>query len=216
MRLLLAALVMVATMSGASAQLQWPTCDSNVPSGFASKTSEDVGLRFKVSCTEILVEDVKAGASEALLQKISTWQEIWKALRFPPRVFRYQLLLAVDDYTTEVLISDTESNDENRADTFVRSPYVRIMRSFAFRVPACRQMTISFLSPWPPKLRHVNVFWSEAAGAKNWEVNTSWPIVMALPNSWGNNPAAAFGHFFAEDVKVEPLDTSDDFVHCRK
>ncbi|OGG80558.1 hypothetical protein A3A39_01590 [Candidatus Kaiserbacteria bacterium RIFCSPLOWO2_01_FULL_54_13] len=191
-----------------SAQLQWLTCQGQ-PGGFHD--SGEIDLKFQTRCQEMLIEDVLRDAPEELSRKLAEWEGSWNVLRFPPRVFRYEIVITAFHVPTDVLVNDTPSFMG-----FARSPYITVNRALIFRVPACHTMTISFLSPWPPKMREVRVFWTEASPGDeaSWFVESTWPILIAVPDAWGNNPGAAQGIFHAEKPRVEPVTSGDAVRRC--
>jgi hypothetical protein len=162
-----------------------------------------------MGCEEMLVEDVLKSANDELKLKIEDWKKDLKLIPFPPRIFRYTLIVGAFGQDIELLLADTD--DEFR---FLRSPYTRIAKSFVFKVPECHRQKISFLSPYPPKIRYVTPFWSSPEllddGTGGWGGNSDSPLTIAVPSEWNNSHRHVAEMIYAEGKsEIAPADPSE-------
>jgi hypothetical protein len=208
MRILLTSVLFAFLAQSAAAELKWSACRNPVS---AFERNGDPGLGFQNNCEEMLIDDVRLEANQDLTAKLNEWRSVWVALQFPPRVFKYEMIFLASDTATSILLSDADDIGEEML--FPHTPYTTIVRSLIFNVPACHKMTITFLSPWPPKLRRVNVHWTKSSPSNEWEVETDRPINIAVP-AWARNPFAAQSNFYTEGMKTEPMTAGDSILLC--
>src|ERR1051326_3114367 len=130
-RILVAVAILIAGLSATcSAQLQWPACEKVIVGGFDA-AGMGPGIMFRSTCRGVSPEVYFKNASPVLERKRLEWEAVWNALRFPPRVFEYQLVIGSYDLPINVLINDQERPDVEM--DFLGTPYVRIARSMTFR-----------------------------------------------------------------------------------
>jgi hypothetical protein len=215
MRIVLGIIMLLLSVTAASAQLEWPGCDGR-RHGF-ERSGAGPDITFWPRCKEMTVEDVRTDFPEALESHEEEWRDIWNVLsRYPQRVFYYELVVGSPE--TDIDVSITDEGDIGEEMAFPFSPYIRIEKSLIIHVQKCTQKTIAFLSPWLPRVRRVQTYWLESPPREtHWQVGTDFPPTMVLPSAGKDgNPFAAQGHFYALPVKIEPLVPSEyqKFPEC--